>query len=252
MREGICLKQHTNSNYLKLIAIIAMTIDHATDLLYPGFPAKPLPLALHFIGRLTAPIMWFFVCEGYHYTKDVKKYMLRLGIFAIISHFAYCFGFGISLNPLEGGIFNRTSVMYPLFIAVVVLYLDDHPGTLKKWQKTVIQTVLILSAFPADWSCIAVLAILGMYSERGKLERQMLKMAGGVSVYGIVSFFFVSKTYAIELIGVIMVYPVLKLYNGERGRAKWMKWFFYIYYPLHLIVIGIIRLIVYGDINICL
>ena len=241
-----------NSNHLKLIAIIAMTIDHATDLIYPGFPAEPLPFALHFIGRLTAPIMWFFVCEGYHYTKDVKKYMLRLGIFAIISHFAYCFGFGISLNPLGGGIFNRTSVMYPLFIAVVVLYIEDHSGNLKKWQKTAVQTVLILSAFPADWSCIAVLAIIGMYSERGNLERQMLKMAGWVSVYGIVSYFFVSKTYAIELIGVLMVYPVLKLYNGERGRAKSMKWFFYIYYPLHLIIIGFIRLAVYGNINICL
>ena len=91
-----------------------------------------------------------------------------------------------------------------------------------------------------------------MYSERGNLERQILKMAGWVSVYGIVSYFFVSKTYAIELIGVLMVYPVLKLYNGERRKAKWMKWFFYIYYPLHLIIIGIIRLAVYGDINICL
>lgn len=246
------IRKAFNSNHLNLIAIIAMTIDHATDLMYPGFPSKTLPFALHFIGRLTAPIMWFFVCEGYHYTKDVKKYMLRLGIFAIISHFAYCFGFGISLNPLEGGIFNRTSVMYPLFIAVVVLYIEDHSGNLKKWQKTAVQSVLILSAFPADWSCIAVLAIIGMYSERGNLERQMLKMVGWVSVYGIVSYFFVSKTYAIELIGVLMVYPVLKLYNGERGRAKWMKWFFYIYYPLHLIIIGIIRLAVYGDINICL
>lgn len=120
-----------NANYLKVVAIIAMTIDHCTDLFYPGFPTEPIPLGLHFIGRLTAPIMWFFVCEGYHYTKNVKKYMLRLGIFAIISHFAYCFGFGISLNPLQGGIFNRTSVMYPLFIAVVVLYLEDLQSPMK-------------------------------------------------------------------------------------------------------------------------
>lgn len=240
-----------NSNHLKLIAIIAMTIDHATDLLYPCFPSEPIPLALHFIGRLTAPIMWFFVCEGYHYTKDVRKYMLRLGIFAFISHFAYCFGFGISLNPLEGGIFNRTSVMYPLFIAVVVLYIEDHSERMKKWQKTALQTILILSAFSADWSCIAVLAILGMYRERGNLEKQMLKMSGWVFVYGIVSWFFVSKTYAVELVGVLMVYPVLKLYNGERGKAKWMKWFFYAYYPAHLIIIGIIRLAVYGNVNIC-
>lgn len=66
---------------------------------------------------------------------------------------------------------------------------------------------------------------------------------------GLVSFLFVSKTYALELVGVLMVYPVLKLYNGERGKAPWMKWFFYIYYPAHLIVIGIIRIIVYGNIN---
>jgi hypothetical protein len=87
---------------------------------------------------------------------------------------------------------------------------------------------------------------------KGNLERQILKMSGWVILYGIVSFFFVSRIYAIELIGVLMVYPVLKLYNGERGKAKWMKWFFYVYYPLHLIIIGMIRLIVYGNVNICL
>ncbi len=246
------LRKLCNSNYLKLIAIIAMTIDHGTDLLFPGFPAAPMPIILHFVGRLTAPIMWFFVCEGYHYTRDVKKYMLRLGIFAVISHFAYCFGFGISLNPLEGGIFNRTSVMYPLFISVVVLYIQDHMFFRKEWQKKLLQTLLILSCFPADWSCIAVLAIHAMYKERGNLERQMVKMFGWVFVYGVVSFLFVSKVYAIELIGVLMVYPVLKLYNGERGKAKWMKWFFYIYYPLHLLIIGVIRILVYGNINICI
>lgn len=241
-----------NSNYLKLIAIIAMTIDHATDLLFPGFPSQPAPLVLHFVGRLTAPIMWFFVCEGFHYTKDVKKYMMRLGVFAIISHFAYCFGFGISLNPFEGGIFNRTSVMYPLFIAVVILYIENYVTSLKKWQKILINTILIFSAFPADWSCIAVLAILGMYSVRGNLEKQMIKMTGWVFCYAVVSYFFVSKIYAIELIGILMVYPVLKLYNGERGKAKWMKWFFYLFYPLHLVIIGIIRILVYGNVNICL
>ena len=69
-----CLnKPGLNANALKVIAIIAMTIDHFTDIFYPGFPNSPVPLALHFIGRLTAPIMWFFVCEGYYYTKDVRK-----------------------------------------------------------------------------------------------------------------------------------------------------------------------------------
>lgn len=69
--------------------------------------------------------MWFFIAEGYHYTKNIRKYMFRLGLFAVISHFAYCFAFGISIIPFKTGIFNQTSVMYPLFIAVVVMWLDD-------------------------------------------------------------------------------------------------------------------------------
>ena len=79
-----------NANHVELIAIIAMTIDHVSDLIYPGFPAEPGAMALHIVGRLTAPIMWFFVCEGYYYTRNVKRYMLRMGMFAVISHFAYC------------------------------------------------------------------------------------------------------------------------------------------------------------------
>lgn len=236
-----------NANYLKMIAIIAMTIDHVADLIYPGFPAQPVAFGLHFIGRLTAPIMWFFVCEGYYYTRNVKKYMLRMFIFAVISHFAYCFAFGISMIPFKDSIFNQTSVIYPLFIAIVVLWLQDTELSINKWLKRIIIFVLIWTAFPADWSCLAVLAILDMYKKRGDLKKQMIAMIPYVAINGIVSFFCVSKIYALVLFGVVLVYPFLKLYNGEKGKAGWMKWFFYIYYPAHLIIVGIIRLWLYGD-----
>ena len=65
-----------NSNHLKLIAIIAMTIDHIADLIYPGMPNNIISNILHIIGRLTAPIMFFFICEGFYYTKNLKKYIL--------------------------------------------------------------------------------------------------------------------------------------------------------------------------------
>lgn len=237
-----------NGNQLKLIAIIAMTIDHLADVFYPGFPAQPLPIAMHLIGRLTAPIMWFFVSEGFYYTKNVKKYMLRMFIFAVISHFAYCFAFGINPIPFSTGIFNQTSIMYPLFISVVVLWLQNKEKRMNKYLKFAIIFVLIWSAFPADWSCIAVLAIVNMYSKRGDLKGQMKAMVFWVFIYGVISFFFVSKVYALELVGVLMVYPLLKMYNGEKGKADWMKWFFYIYYPLHLVIIGIMRVLMYGDV----
>lgn len=94
------LQQRFNANHLKLIAIIAMTVDHVCDLVYPGFLVEPMAIGLHFVGRLTAPIMWFFVCEGFYYTHDAKKYMLRMGIFSVISHFAYCYA-------LAGGIARK-------------------------------------------------------------------------------------------------------------------------------------------------
>ena len=53
-----------NSNQIKVIAIIAMTIDHVTWLLFPGCQKIWWVMLLHVIGRLTAPIMWFFIAEG--------------------------------------------------------------------------------------------------------------------------------------------------------------------------------------------
>ena len=92
-----------NSNHLKFIAITAMTIDHIADLLFPCFLANPIAIVLHIIGRITAPIMWFFICEGFHYTHNLKKYIARMAIFAVISHFAYCFAFGINFIPFSSG-----------------------------------------------------------------------------------------------------------------------------------------------------
>ena len=74
---------------LKTIAIAAMTADHVAWLLFPGYDRHALPLILHLIGRLTCPVMCFFVAEGYHYTHDVKKYTRRLLLLALVSHFAY-------------------------------------------------------------------------------------------------------------------------------------------------------------------
>lgn len=245
------MEKRLNANHLKIIAIIAMTIDHIADLLYPSFPAKPLPIAMHIIGRLTAPIMWFFIAEGYHHTRDVKKYLLRLGIFAIISHFAYCFAFGLDFVPFRSGVFNQTSVMYPLFVAVLVLWLQD---TEIKGMSNVIKNILIFiliwTAFPSDWSCIAVLAIIGIHRNRGNLNKQTLIMMLWVLLYAAISFFFVNKTYGIVSLFAFLVYPLMKQYNGERGKAGWLKWFFYIYYPAHLVIIGILRIMMYGDVSI--
>ena len=79
------MKKILNSNTIKFIAIIAMTIDHIAWLVYPGYDNGIVPVALHIIGRLTCPIMCYFIAEGYHYTKNVNKYTLRLFLFSFLS-----------------------------------------------------------------------------------------------------------------------------------------------------------------------
>lgn len=238
-----------NSNHLKIIAIIAMTIDHIADLLYPGMPNIFISNVMHIIGRLTAPIMFFFICEGYHYTKDVKKYISRLFIFALISHFAYCFAFGINFIPFStGNIFNQTSIMWTLAWAVVALHIVHGKNNLKEWQKWLLIILITLITFSSDFSSIAVMAILFMYDRRGNLKSQMISMMAWLSLYALISYLFVSKTYGLIAMTAILVYPLLKNYNGQRGKVKWLKWFFYLYYPLHLIIIGALRLYMYGNI----
>lgn len=77
-KQGMGVKTGLNSNQIKAIAIAAMTIDHVTWLLFPGYQKTWWIVLLHMIGRVTAPIMWFFLAEGYHYTRNVKKYIERL------------------------------------------------------------------------------------------------------------------------------------------------------------------------------
>ena len=242
------MEKRLNGNHLKLVAIIAMTVDHGADLLFPGFPNHPVALILHIVGRLTAPIMWFFICEGFHYTGNLRKYMLRMLGLAVISHFAYCFAFGISFVPFSSGVFNQTSVIWPLFWGIVSLWLLNSAVKLRAWHKFLLLLVINVITFPSDWSCIAVMAIVFMYSHRGNLKKQISSMLFWVVVYAAVSFFFVNKVYAVIQLGVILVYPLLKRYNGQKGTADWMKWFFYLYYPAHLIIVGLIRLAVYGDV----
>lgn len=233
-----------NANQLKLIAIIAMTIDHLVWTLVPGYSTEWWVILCHVIGRLTAPIMWYFIAEGYHYTRNIKKYAGRLFLLAFISHFAYNFCFGIPFLPFQTSVFNQTGVVWSLAWGLVLLHVVN--SDLKQWQKICCIILACLITFPSDWSCIATMAVVFIGSYRGEFKKQMMWMMLWTFVYAAVYFFFIDKVYALIQLFTCLSIPLLKLYNGQRGHWKGMGKLFYIYYPLHLFLCGLLRVLLWG------
>ena len=205
-----------SGNALKGIAILAMTLDHLTWTLWPGYSTAWWVLLLHLFGRVTAPIMWFFVVEGYHYTHDVKKYAVRLFALAFISHFAYDFCFGIPFLPLSTGPFNQTGVVWSLAWGLMLLVIHDDER-IKNWVKIVLTFVICAITFPSDWSCVAAMAILFMGQARGDFRRQMCWLMVWSAVYALVYFFFIDKVYALVQLGTALSIPLLRCYDGAVG-----------------------------------
>ena len=244
------MKAMLSANWIKLIAIIAMTIDHIAWLVFPGYPSDVLPIVLHMIGRITCPIMCYFIAEGYHHTKNITKYTQRLFVFAFISHFAYGF---FSANFIDwksfipfyyGEILNQTSVMWSLAWGLVMLRVA-YSGNIKECMKPVFIILICLITIPSDWSCIASLWILAFGTNRGNLKKQMLWMIFYGAIYATVYFFAIDKLYGILQMAVVLAIPVIMMYNGHIGGNQRInhafKWLFYIYYPLHLLLIGFIQ-----------
>ena len=237
-----------SGNALKSIAIAAMTVDHLTWAFFPGTDRTWYVILLHIIGRLTAPIMWFFISEGCHYTHDRRKYLLRLFVFALLSHFAYSFAFGIDLNPFSGSPFNRTSVMWSLFLAALTIFVLEKEK--RDWVRIPFIILVNVLGFPSDWSSIAVMAPLFLYTHRSDMKKQSVDIVFWTLVYAAVYFFFLDRVYGVLQMFTFLSDFFLCRYNGERGSWKGMKWFFYIYYPAHLILVGIIRIALHGNVSI--
>lgn len=239
-----------NSNQLKLIAIIAMTVDHIAWAMFDGYPTALLPLVMHIIGRLTCPIMCYFIAEGYHYTRNINKYTFRLFAFAFVSHFAYIFAsndfvdFKSFIPFYYGNFLNQTSVMWSLAWGLVMLRIADSKR-IKSIYKVLLVILICIITLPSDWSCIAALCIMAIGTNRGDFRKQMSWMIFYVALYSLVYFFAIDKVYGVLQMGVVLSIPVIAMYNGKRGKNpkinKFMKWFFYIFYPAHLFVIGLIN-----------
>ncbi|MCI8708931.1 MAG: hypothetical protein HFG99_11175 [Dorea sp.] len=208
-----------DSFQLKCIAILTMFIDHMGAVFFPG------ELMFRYIGRIAFPIFAFLLVEGYFHTRDVRRYMLRLGLFAVISEIPYDLAFRETI--LE---FEHQNVFFTLFIGVAMMYaLEKSP----QWQAKAAEVLLAMwaaSLLCSDYRYKGILLIAVYYFLRGRKREEFVLGAGWNFLWN----------WEIQGYGALASVPIA-MYSGQRGRS--MKYFFYLFYPLHLAVFyGVARM----------
>ncbi len=248
-------KKGISGSTLKLIAIIAMFIDHTGAVILErlliskgimtldGASAENFLefiqnnevlfftyLIFRLIGRLGFPIFCFLLIEGFMYTRNVWKYAFRLLLFAFISEIPFNLA-------LKGSLFyaDYQNVFFTLFLGLCTLicikFIEDK-FTQSSWMKhlliILVTIVFMITAnlLMTDYAGTGILTIVIMYILR---KNKVFEMAAGCIVLTIMSF--------MEVTALFNIIPIVK-YNGERGLN--LKYVFYVFYPVHLLVLYLI------------
>lgn len=211
-----------NGTMLKWIAIVTMVIDHVGAILFPEIEI------LRYIGRIAFPLFAFLLVEGYIHTSNVKKYMGRLLIFALISEIP----FDIALYS-ETFYWGHQNIFWTLLLGVLVLFLVDRLP--QRWMGFLAGVAIIILAqvVNTDYAAGGVILIFILYFFR---KKPLIKFICMAVIFGL-------GYGSTQLFGLIAILPML-LYNGQRGKYS-LKYFFYVFYPCHLLVLQVIWLKVF-------
>ena len=217
---------NTARDFLKILAIIAMTADHAsTVFLNEG---SDLYNICQFFGNFTIVIMCFFITQGLRHTRSVLKYAERLFIWAVISEIPFYLLFGMQLN-----------VLFTLLASLTIIYLLDRKGLL-------IAVTALALFFPisliCDWNIIAPVFTIIFFVLQKKQKEQFSLILIPASyfilrtiLYTETQVEFVAGTISIFLASAIIYVLRNKVKEQWKGRIPGLV--FYTYYPLHLTVI---------------
>lgn len=226
-----------NNNQLKIIAMISMLIDHIGLVLFPKVTV------LRYIGRLAFPLYAYMIAEGCRYTKNRKRYLGMIAAMAIVFQIVY-FVFmngsiyqGILVNfslsiatiyAIESFIKNKkiiNRILMVLFVAAVLFAYIYLPIALASYK------------FDIDYGIWGLLIPIVVYFAPNKWLRAIL--CGALLV--IMSIVSQKNMQWWSLLTI----PLMLLYNGERGSKK-LKYLFYVFYPLHLVILyGIMFLLIF-------
>lgn len=251
-------KKGISGNVLKIIAVISMLIDHtAATILERTILQRPswgpvthqnfdqyynFYTVLRTVGRMAFPIYCFLLVEGFTYTKNRAKYAMRLFFFALLSEVPFDMAFQRSFFDM-----SYNNVFFTLLIGLLVIMAvdcirkkirPDGKSGAQAFAVGVGRVLLIAAALFAgyvmaeivlrtDYGASGVLAVVIIYLLR---ENRMAGFA-----LAVLALSFLSSPS--EIAALLMLIP-LYFYNGTRGRQ--IKYFFYAFYPVHLLILSLI------------
>ena len=226
------LKTNLDTDFIKIIAVVSMTIDHIGGAFFPQYPA------FRWIGRIAFPLFCYCLTVGMMYTGDIKKYLFRLGAFAVISQPFWILAF--NSDDIIGNIFNLN-----IFFTLIVSLFGAWGFKERKWWFFILALIL-LNVINFDYAMTGLILILIFYLCRNKPWL-------GAAVYTLTYLPALNGNMADPLalkigehaIG-FEIFALLALpfiYIQTNSGLKIPKWFFYIYYPAHLFAIYLIGIL---------
>jgi hypothetical protein len=247
-----------------------MLIDHA-GAVFPDY----LPSYFRWIGRISFPVYASLIARGCVYTKNRLRYMIRLGVFALISEIPFDLAFGQYFVPygdslLYVNFLQHTNVFYTLFLGVASVNVYEKVRQLR-FLPAAPMLHRILALLPAvlvcllgdllttDYGAFGILLIFVLYLARSKWAHFFVLLCGVTVLYGGDLFYVVTNlgfgalldpllrpqilTVCMFLLFAVFAVFCVLLYNGRQGPR--LKWAFYCFYPVHLAVLAAILILLY-------
>ncbi len=232
---------------LKIIALLTMLIDHSGEILgslyIEGGSIPIIVFVMRLLGRIAFPIYAFLVAEGCRHTRNIKKYMLRLFIFAIISEIPFSL-FVTKAWPIDMSslfYFGHRNVFYTLLLGVVAIF----------FRKIIKEKICV--QLPAELFSITLAGILAYFAALLNTD---------YDAFGVLLIYFLAltdKVYTrvllLAVFAFLQYYPsfyfwsallpalLIIFYNGELGKYS-LKYFFYIIYPVHILILYIAYILI--------
>lgn len=236
-------RRQLTTNTLKSIAILTMTLDHIGFGFYSYLPTSVYYI-LRGIGRIAFPIFCFMIAEGMYHTSSRLRYCSRLFIFAVLSEIPYdLLGRNVLFN------FSEQNVLFTLLAGALTIWGMEalsgkgrHLSLLSFFLLFACCTIVTLCN--TDYRYFGILYIVIFYF----LRRNRAVMFGTFA--SVVTFSVIQNTimfgstpfYFIGFLAILSILP-LSCYYGKKGaRSFFLKYWFYFYYPLHMLALYFIRL----------